>query len=96
MLSGTLAFISTCWSRAWRTAAPCRLRLGLYDLVKLDLINFEFVTFRLRDSMEIHPAGREKDDRHVETIRQIGCVDVRLQGLQISIARFLQYELQFA
>src|SRR5262249_20236293 len=83
-------------SVAARTAAPCRLRLGLCDLIKLDLINFEFVTFRLRDSMEIHAAGRKKDDRHVETIRRIRCFDVRLQRSRTPIARFLQYELEFA
>ncbi len=75
-------------------AGPLRLRGD--NLVQLDLVYLQRVTLGPSDRIEIHVARREKNDRHIKTVGRVRRVDVRLEPLQISVARFFQNELEVA
>src|SRR5262245_1793708 len=80
--------------RAGRVAVAASLWLRGDNLVQLDLVYFQRVTVRPGNRIEIHVGRSEKNDRHIKTLRRVRRVDVRLKPLQISVARFLQNELE--
>ena len=85
-----------CGGFSGRAAAADPLRLRGDNLVQLDLVYLQRATFRPSDCIEIHVGRREKNDRHIKTLRRVRRVDVRLEPLQISVARFFQNELEVA
>ena len=66
------------------------------NLIQLDLVYLQRVTLRPSDRIEVHVGCCEKNNRHVKTVGRVRRVDVRLEPLQISVARFFQNELEVA
>ena len=79
-----------------RAAAAGPLRLRRDNLIQLDLVYLQRVTLRPSDRIEVHVGCCEKNNRHVKTVGRVRRVDVRLEPLQISVARFFKNELEVA
>ena len=65
-------------------------------LVDLDFADLQGLAFRGQVRLEIHLVAAKKNRRHVQSVRRIIRVDVRLERLEIRVTTFLQLQLQFA
>ena len=66
------------------------------NLVQLDPVYLQCVPLRPSDCIKIHVGCGEKNGGYIKTVRRVRRVDVRLQPLQISVARFFKNELEVA